>query len=169
MASVFAVTRRRALACIALLAWPAGAVESDPLPVSAGTSREAAVRAYNAGVALLLERRYAEAQRQFERALQLDESLAEAHNNLAFSLRMQGGRNHQRSLLHYNRAIALQPGLAQAYMYRGMLFVQMGDLARARADHSALLQLDGTLAAQLLQAIEGRPPQERGGISGQYQ
>jgi tetratricopeptide (TPR) repeat protein len=93
------------------LAGPAAlAVESDPLPVPADTVRAEAVRSYNGGVELLLGRNYAQAQARFEAALKLDESIAEAHNNLAFSLRMQGAHNFALSLRHYNRAIELSPG-----------------------------------------------------------
>ena len=66
------------------------AVESDPLPAPRGTPREQAIRLYNEGVALMREKHYAAAQEKFEQALGLDETLAEAHNNLAFSLRQQG-------------------------------------------------------------------------------
>ena len=144
------------------------AVENDPLPVPVGTPRERAVRTYNEGVGVLLQRRYPEAQRLFEQALQLDEALAEAHNNLAYSLRMQGAQHFDRSLQHYNRAIELEPTLAQAYMYRGVLFTQIGDLARARADHATLLGLDRGLAAKLQQAIDGAGRDDRSGIAGQY-
>jgi hypothetical protein len=40
-------------------------------------------------------------------------------------------------------------------MYRGVLFTQMGDLARARADHAELLALDQQLAAKLERTIAG--------------
>ena len=110
------------------------AVESDPLPAPRGTPREQAIRLYNEGVALMREKHYAAAQEKFEQALGLDETLAEAHNNLAFSLRQQGTHNFTRSLQHYHRALELKPDLARAYMYRGVLFTQMGDLARARRD-----------------------------------
>ena len=132
-----------------------GAVESDPLPVPKGTPRERAVSAYNEGVKLMRDKHYAAAQEQFEQALALEETLAEAHNNLAFSLRMQGTHNFERALQHYQRAIELKPDLAQAYMYRGVLFTQMGDLARARADHAKLLALDQALAAKLERVIAG--------------
>jgi len=145
-----------AAAVLVLGATAAHAVESDPLPVPAGSPRAAAVIAYNAGVALLVERRYAEAQAQFEAALALDDALAEAHNNLAYSLRMQGGANFERSLRHYDRAIALQPDFARAYMYRGVLYTQMGDMARARADLARLRTLDQGLADELAAAIAGR-------------
>jgi tetratricopeptide (TPR) repeat protein len=147
----------------------AEAVESDPLPVPQGGPRERAVAAYNDGVMLMLERRYAAAQGKFEEALAADENLAEAHNNLAFSVRMQGRENFERAMQHYNRALELKPDLAQAYMYRGVLFTQLGDLARARADHARLLTLDPALAAKLEAVITGRPAAEgNDGLAGQY-
>lgn len=159
------------LAAVALALPPGGtAAESDPLPVPKGTPREQAVATYNDGVRLLLEKRHADAQARFEAALALDERLAEAHNNLAFSLRMQGPQNAARALRHYDRALELKPDLAVAYMYRGVLFAQMGDLKRAAADHERLLKLDRNLAVQLEAAISGRASAEaRGGIAAQYE
>lgn len=165
------VTRLAITAFAALVATSACAIENDPLPVPTGSPREAAVRAYNDGVQRLVERKFADAQRQFEEALRLEDSLAEAHNNLAFSLRMQGAHNFDRSLKHYNRAIELKPGLAQAYMYRGVLFTQIGDLVRARADLQRLLTLDRELAAKLEKVITGNAGRDDGaaGISAQYE
>ena len=158
------------VAALALPVAAARAVESDPLPVPKGTSREQATVTYNDGVKLLLDKRYAEAQARFEAALALDERLAEAHNNLAFSLRMQGAHNFERALKHYDRALELKPDLAQAYMYRGVLYTQMGDLKRASADHARLLKLDRNLAAQLEAVIVGRVTGDaRAGIAAQYE
>jgi tetratricopeptide (TPR) repeat protein len=159
------------LAASALLfgAGTAQAVESDPLPVPEATGRAAAVRLYNDGVALLVARRFREAQQKFEAALAIDDKLAEAHNNLAFALRMQGRHNFAASLAHYDRAIALKPALAQAYMYRGVLFVQQGDLARAREDLAQLRRLDPKLAADLERVVNGSAENERSGVSGQYE
>jgi tetratricopeptide (TPR) repeat protein len=138
--------------------------------VPKGGGREQAVVAYNEGVTLVLARRYAEAQAKFEAALALDERLAEAHNNLAFSLRMQGARNFERALKHYNRALELKPDLAQAYMYRGVLFTQTGDLRRAAEDHARLLKLDKQLAAKLEGVIVGRVLNEgSAGLAAQYE
>jgi tetratricopeptide (TPR) repeat protein len=145
-----------------------GAVESDPLPVPKGGARQRAVTAYNDGVKLIVDKRYAAAQQKFEEALAADERLAEAHNNLAFSLRMQGAANRERALKHYNRALELEPQLAQAYMYRGVLFTQMGDLARARADHARLLVLDRQLAAKLERIIAGGGRDDGDGLAPQY-
>ena len=144
------------LMAAALLRSPAvPAVESDPLPAPRGTPREQAIMRYNEGVALMRATHYAAAQEKFEQALGLDETLAEAHNNLAFSLRQQGPHNFAQSLQHYNRALELKPDLARAYMYRGALFIQMGDMTRARTDHAQLLRLDPALAARLERIIAG--------------
>jgi len=124
---------------------------------------------YNEGVSLMRDKHYAAAQEKFEQALALDETLAEAHNNLAFSLRQQGTHNFAQSLQHYNRALALKPDLARAYMYRGVLFTQMGDLARARADHAQLLKLDPELAARLERIMAGTDERdEYDGLAGAY-
>jgi tetratricopeptide (TPR) repeat protein len=147
-----------------------GAVESDPLPAPKTSAGASAIRAYNDGVALLVERKFNEAQQKFEAALALDEQLAEAHNNLAFTLRMQGRHNFAASLEHYDRAIALRPALAQAYMYRGVLFVQQGNLLRARQDLETLRGLDPKLAAELKRVVDGDSSgTDRGGIAAQYE
>ena len=153
---------------LSLSAPSAGAVESDPLPVPKGGPRERAVTAYNAGVKLLLDKKYGDAQKLFEEALAADEQLAEAHNNLAFSLRMQSAANRDRALKHYDRALQLKPQLAQAYMYRGVLFTQMGELDSARADHAQLLKLDPALATKLERVIAGGGRDEGDGVAGQY-
>jgi tetratricopeptide (TPR) repeat protein len=146
-----------ALLAFALAAGPAGeafAVESDPLPVPAAGPAAEAVVLYNEGVELVLKRRFREAQQRFEEALRFKEDLPEAHNNLAFVLRTQGPENFERALGHYNRAIELKPGLVQAWMYRGMLFLSAGDVARARADLARLRYLGAAaLADELAAAI----------------
>jgi tetratricopeptide (TPR) repeat protein len=148
---------------------PARGVESDPLPVPKGGARMRAVTAYNDGVKLMVEKRYAAAQLKFEEALAADERLAEAHNNLAFSLRMQSSANAQRALKHYARAIALKPDLTRAYMYRGVLYTQLGNLEGARADHGRLLVLDPALAAKLEAVIAGRASDDGSeGLASQY-
>jgi hypothetical protein len=58
----------------------AGADESDPLPVPKGGARRQAIVAYNDGVKLMVEQRYAAAQRKFEEALGADEGLAETQS-----------------------------------------------------------------------------------------
>jgi hypothetical protein len=54
-------------------------------------------------------------------------------------------------------------------MYRGVLFTQLGDLARARADHARLLQLDRALAAKLERVIAGGGRDDGDGVAAQYE
>ena len=56
---------------------------------------------------------------------------------LAFTLRKQGSANFQKSLAYYNKAIQLKPKLAEAYMYRGVLYTQMGRKADAQRTWSS--------------------------------
>lgn len=71
-------------------------------------------------------------------AIALNGRIAEARNNLAYTLRKQGPENYDEALKHYNRAIALKPELDEPYMYRGVLYVQMSKKSLALEDHSTL-------------------------------
>jgi tetratricopeptide (TPR) repeat protein len=108
-----------------------------------------AVRAYNEGVKLMQDKRFSQAQPKFEHAVKLDPDFAEAYNNLAFVLRKQGSANFPKSLAYYNKAIELKPKLAEAYMYRGVLYTQMGRKGDAQADLATLKKLNGPLAKEL--------------------
>ena len=145
----------------------AAADELAPLPAPKGSVREKAIAAYNDGVKLMLDKRFAEAQKRFEDAVAIDGTLAEAHNNLAFSLRMQGPHNYERAQAEYKRALEINPKLAQAYMYRGVLNAQSGNMEAARADLATLRALDATLAAKLEKAIAQTARDERDGLAGQ--
>ena len=154
-------------AAAALFCVAAAADEIAPLPAPKGSPREKAIAAYNDGVKLMLDKRFPEAQKRFEEAVAIDESLAEAHNNLAFSLRMQGRQNFERAHAEYRRALEINPKLAQAYMYRGVLNAQSGDMAAAQADLATLRALDPALAAKLEKAIQGIARDDRDGLAGQ--
>jgi tetratricopeptide (TPR) repeat protein len=108
-----------------------------------------AIKAYNEGVDLMKAKKFAQAQAKFEQAIKSNPNLAEAHNNLAFVLRKQGSQNFQLSLEHYNKAIQLKPDLAEAYMYRGVLYTQMGRKAEAQADLTKLQNMNPHLAKEL--------------------
>jgi tetratricopeptide (TPR) repeat protein len=123
---------------------------------SAGTSGQpvvkkenSAVSAYNEGVTLMKAKQFGRAQAKFEQAVKQDPGFAEAHNNLAFCLRKQGSQNFQKSLEHYNKAIALNPKLAVAYEYRGVLYMQMERKADAANDLATLKKLNPRLAGEL--------------------
>jgi tetratricopeptide (TPR) repeat protein len=109
---------------------------------------------YNQGVALMHEKKYAEALVDFEKALQSKPDFAEAHNNLAYCLRHQGPAKYSEALGHYDKAIHLKPNLAEAYEYRGVLYVKMNRKKDAEKDLAKLKELDPKLASKLEYAIK---------------
>lgn len=156
---------RAVIAAIVALAvgLPAYAAGSESKPAS---DTRPGVADYNAGVKLMKKGDFAKAQQKFEAALALDETLAEAHNNLGYSLRKQGVGHYDEALTHYNRAIELKPDLAEAYMYRGVLFGLMGQEDKALADHATLVELDRKLANALQAAIaSGEEPEGLDGLA----
>lgn len=121
---------------------------------------------YNAGVKLMKQGSYKRAERKFEAALKENSRMAEAYNNLGYSLRKQGAKNYQEALGHYNRAIEIKPDLAEAYMYRGVLYMLMGQEAKALEDHRKLTGLDRNLADALQAAIaSGEEPDGLDGLA----
>lgn len=124
------------------------------------------VSQYNAGVNLMKKGQYEKAAKQFEAALKKNPNMAEAHNNLGYSLRKQGNGNFERSLSHYNRAIELNPHLSEAYMYRGLLHALMGNEDKALQDHGMLTKLNRRLADALQAAIaSGEEPDGLDGLT----
>ena len=124
------------------------------------------VSQYNAGVKLMKKGKYEKAAKKFEAALKKNPDMAEAHNNLGYSLRKQGAGNFERSLSHYNRAIELNPHLAEAYMYRGVLHALMGNEQKALKDHGSLTKLNRGLADALQAAIaSGEEPEGLDGLA----
>jgi len=142
--------------------------------LAAGSSSKAepgeAFELYNRGVELMEKGKFDKAQKKFEAALAEKDDFAEAHNNLAYSLRKQGEDKYAAALEHYNRAIELDPELAQAYMYRGVLHALQGDEEEAKADHARLEELDRDLAEELMQAIAtGEEPEGTSGLASKWQ
>ena len=126
------------------------------------------IMAYNAGVTLMLSSKHAAAQSKFEQSLKYDSNFAEAHNNLAYVLRKQGKMNYNKSLKHYNKAITLKPQMAEAYMYRGVLHVQMNQIDRANKDLEQLYALKSPLAKELAYVVktqEEKQPAQFFGVS----
>ena len=112
------------------------------------------VQVYNQGIELMRAKKFAEAQIKFQQALSGNPNFAEAHNNLGSSLRKQGPQNYSKALEHYNKAIQLKPNLAEAYEYRGVLFLKMGRRADAEKDLTTLKTLNLKLANELQHEIQ---------------
>jgi tetratricopeptide (TPR) repeat protein len=139
------------LAVMALAALPAVGAGSAKQAVQKNSDPSIAV--YNQGVELMLAKRFPEAEAKFEEAVRENPRFAEAHNNLGYTLRKQGAAHFQKSLEHYNTAIALKPNLAEAYMYRGVLYTEMGRKSDAQADLAALQKMNPKLAKELAEVM----------------
>ena len=124
---------------------------------------------YNQGVELMMDKRFTEAELKFREVLSEKASMAEAHNNLAYVLRKQGSEHFDEALSHYSKAVQLSPKLPEPYMYRGVLYVQMGQPERAKADLSRLQRLGSEdLANELAYVIERgeeKQPEQFFGVS----
>jgi tetratricopeptide (TPR) repeat protein len=136
--------------------------------VGAGSAKQAvrqdsdpSIAIYNQGVELMLAKRFPEAQAKFEQAVKENPRFAEAHNNLGYTLRKQGASSYQKSLEHYNTAIELKPKLAEAYMYRGVLYTEMGLKSDAQGDLSTLQKLNPQLAKELAEVIKTGKEEDR--------
>ncbi len=112
------------------------------------------VQVYNQGIQLMHAKKFAEAQAKFQQALSENPDFAEAHNNLGYSLRKQGPQNYAKALEHYNKAIQLKSNLAEAYEYRGVLFLKLGRKADAEKDLATLKTLNPELATELEHVIQ---------------
>ena len=135
-------------------------------PVKTSVTKD--ISYYNSGVALMIDKKFAKAEKQFREALQRNERFAEAHNNLAYTLRKQGAANYDEALKHYNRAIELSPNLPEPHMYRGVLHVQMGNKELALRDHQRLIAMGSPLATELeYVVVNGREkePEQFFGVS----
>lgn len=119
-----------------------------------------AIDLYNQGTAHLMDLDFTAAEEDLRAALEKNSKLAEAHNNLAFALRKQGQDHFKDALKHYNRAIRSNRNLAEAYMYRGVLFVSMGEPKKATKDLKRLKKLSPELATELEWVIENGKEKE---------
>ena len=147
------------VAVMALAALPSLGAGSAKQPVR--KDGDPSITIYNQGVELMLAKQFAGAQAKFEQAVKENPKFAEAHNNLGYTLRKLGAANYQKSLEHYNTAIALKPKLAEAYMYRGVLYIEMGRKSDAEADLAALQKLNPQLAKELAEVIKTAKEEDR--------
>ncbi|MEM1176731.1 MAG: tetratricopeptide repeat protein [Acidobacteriota bacterium] len=150
------------IAALGLLAGPAFGAGSPKKEEPKNTAESL----YNTGIDHLKKGDFAGAASKFSEALDMKEDFAAAHNNLGYSLRKQGAEHYDAALKHYNRALELDPKMAQAYHYRGVLHALAGDEAAAKADHAALAKLDREMADELMQVLaSGEEPSGHAGAA----
>lgn len=84
---------------------------------------------------------YTKAEAAARKALQLDESLAEAHLSLGYSLLVYE-RNYDKARREFERAIQLRPGYATAHDYYAYYLTAMNEMSRAIAERETARRLD---------------------------
>jgi tetratricopeptide (TPR) repeat protein len=99
-----------------------------------------AIGFYNLGYVLEQLERPAEAQRQYERALEVNPGLASAHNNLGTALARQG--RFAEAIAHLTEVVRLEPASAGAHNNLGAVFLQQRQLDVASRHFRAALELD---------------------------
>jgi tetratricopeptide (TPR) repeat protein len=84
---------------------------------------------------------YSKAEAAARKALQLDESLAEAHLSLGYALLVYE-RNYDKARQEFQRAIQLRPGYATAHDYNAYYLTVMGEMSKAIEERETARKLD---------------------------
>jgi tetratricopeptide (TPR) repeat protein len=92
------------------------------------------------GVALLQLSKYAEARRQFEHAIKMDNSFPEAHNNLGVTFYVH--QKYGSAIKEYLRAIKLNPDSAPFHSNLGSAYFSRKDFNKATREYARAMQID---------------------------
>jgi tetratricopeptide (TPR) repeat protein len=96
---------------------------------------------YNkSGISELLMQRYKEAGKDFERAIHLDHTYADAANNLGVI--DYEAKKYGRALKQYEKALRLQPDSASFYSNQGAAYFGKKEFEKASESYAKALQLD---------------------------
>jgi tetratricopeptide (TPR) repeat protein len=109
---------------------------------------------YNKGTSLLTNLDFTRAIPLLKKSISQKGNFAQAHNNLAYCYRKTN--QFDLAMKHYDKAIQINPRLAEAYMYRGVLHVQQNNIDKARSDLATLQSLDNYLATELSFVIQNK-------------
>lgn len=145
-----------ALLIAVVAAPPALAVEITEPPPHVSTE---AVKAFNRGVGYHRQKQWANAIKEYERAIDLGGRFPEAFSNLAYAYRKLGMVDKAIEL--YKLAIALRPLFPEAHDYLARAHIAKGDKASAMREYEIVRRLDQKLAVCLLAAIQTNNPDHR--------
>ena len=147
----------RSFICMLIFVFSSSLYAGGSSPVKKKSPKEtlpAYAVTYNKGTGLLTQLDFARAIPLLKKSISQKGNFAQAHNNLAYCYRKTN--QFDLAMQHYNKAIQINPRLAEAYMYRGVLYVQQNNLERAKADLATLQRLDNSLATELSYVIENK-------------
>jgi tetratricopeptide (TPR) repeat protein len=95
------------------------------------------------GVAWLQLSKYADAKKEFQRAIRLDNSYPEAHNNLGVIYYVN--RDYGAAIKEYHRAIKLKPESAHFHSNLGSAYFSRKDYEKASREFAYAMQLDPSI------------------------
>ena len=96
--------------------------------------------AFNLGLQLMGEQRYAEAIKAFSAAIELIPGDYQAYNSRGVAWALNG--DFDKAIDDYNKALKIRPRYAEAYNNRGYARTQKGNLPAALDDHSRALEIN---------------------------
>lgn len=114
-------------------------------------TRKKAIEHFESGEGLQKAERYREASKEYEKAVRIDDTYAEAHSNLGYTYRKQG--LVEKAVKSYKKAIELNPKLAEAHEYLGETYAEMGKFVEAENELKILKELGSDEAHELGQFI----------------
>jgi Flp pilus assembly protein TadD len=114
-------------ALLATPAWAMGSSDSSPSPAPPTAARP---NAYDQAVGLVQAQRFAEAVPLLEGFVAVNPGDADAWNQLGYSQRKLG--RLEAALASYGKALAIEPEHRGANEYLGELYLEMGDLPKAK-------------------------------------
>jgi protein O-mannosyl-transferase len=98
----------------------------------------------NLGRALAAENKTDPAIREFELALQCDDTIPETHWNVGIARNMQG--HPDAAMREFDRAIEIDPKFADAYVSRGNVYLDRKDFASAKNEYQRAIEVNPDLA-----------------------
>jgi tetratricopeptide (TPR) repeat protein len=128
--------------------------ESSTDSKSAAQIREDANSYFDPAKKLQDKENYREAARQYEKAVKVDPTYAEAYSNLGYCYRKLG--KYDTAVMHYKKAIQLDQNLAEAHEYLGEAYAEMGKFDLAEKELQILRNLGSDEADELEAFIKAK-------------
>ena len=130
------------LSAIAIWAGPAVAWVPSAAPAMLASARPiaGAEESYQRGLALIMQGEFRDAIVEFNRAIRMDPTYAEAYHDRGNAY--SGLGNEVAAFADYNKAITLDPDYGNAYYNRGNLYLQREQYHQAIADYDRAIELN---------------------------